>query len=109
MAGTFSVPQVARRLHRVGVEEDAPFPAHRADLRDGQNGANLVISVHDAHQSRVFPDGLLHLPGGNASQCSHGEKLHLEALGLQLFQGMQNGVMLKGSGDDVPFALSSPQ
>ena len=53
--------QVARRLHGVGVEQDALFLAHRADLRNGQDGADLVVGVHDGHQAGVGPDGVRHL------------------------------------------------
>ena len=72
--------QMARRLHRVGVEGDAPLPAHRTDLGDGQDGTNLVVGVHNGHQGGVLPDSLRHLLGGDGSQLSHGKKLHLKTL-----------------------------
>ncbi len=33
-------------LHGVGMEQDTFFPADRADLRNGQDGADLVVGVH---------------------------------------------------------------
>ena len=49
--------QMSRRLHGVGVEQDALLPADRADLRNGLDGADLVVGVHDGDQAGVGPDG----------------------------------------------------
>ena len=35
--------------------------ADGADLRDGQDGADFVVGVHDGHQAGVRPDGVRHL------------------------------------------------
>ena len=98
--------QVSRRLHGVGVEQHALFPADRADLRDGQDGADLVVGVHGGDQAGVRPDGVRHLLGGDGAGGAHRQQLDLKALLLQLFQGVENGVVLKGGGDDVLFALA---
>ena len=74
--------QVPRRLYCIGMEQDAPLPAHRTDLGDGQDGANLIVGIHDGHQGGVLPDGLRHLLGGNGSQLSHGKQFYLETLAL---------------------------
>ena len=97
--------QVARRLHRVGVEQHALLPAHRADLRNGQNGADLVVGVHDGDKAGVLPDGVSHLLSGDGAGGTHVQQLHVEALFFQLLQGVQDGVMLEGGGDDVLPAL----
>ena len=47
--------------------------------------------------------------GSDGSQRAHGEQLHLKALVLQPFQGVQDGVVLKGGGDDMPFPPPGPQ
>ena len=97
--------QVSRRLHGVRVEQDSLFLAHRADLRDGQNRADLVVGVHNGHQGGVGTDGRSHLLRGNGAGGAHRQQLHLKALFFQLLQGVQHGVMLKGGGEDVLLAL----
>ena len=49
--------QVSRRLHGVGVEQDALLPAQRTDLLDGLDRADLVVGVHDGDQRGVRPYG----------------------------------------------------
>ena len=98
--------QVARRLHRVGVEQHALLVAHLANLRDGQDRADLVVGVHDGHQTSVLPDGLRHLLGGDGACGTHVQQRHLKALFFQLLQCVQHRVVLEGGGDDVILALS---
>ena len=99
--------QVTRRLNGVGVEQNALFPAHGADLLNGQDAADLVVGVHDRHQAGILPDGVGHLPGGDHAVFVDRQQLHLEALLLQLLQGVENGVVLEGGGDDVHLALAA--
>ena len=40
------------------------FPAYRADLGDGLNGANLIVGIHDGHKAGVLPDGPCGTGGG---------------------------------------------
>ena len=98
--------QMAHGLHGVGVEQDALFMADRADLRDGQDGADFVVGVHDGHQAGVRPDGVRHLLGGDGADGANRQQFHLEALFFQLLQGVENGVVFKSGGDDVLFALA---
>ena len=93
--------QVAGGLHRVGVEEDVSLPAQPADVGNGLNGANLVVGIHDGHKTCVVRDGLGHLLGGDAAGLMDIQQGDGEALLLQLLQGVENGVVLKGSGNDV--------
>ena len=53
-----SMAQMARRLHRVRVEQHALFAADRADLRDGLDGADLVVGVHDRHKAGILADSV---------------------------------------------------
>ena len=39
--------QVSRRLNRIGMEDNSPLPAHRADFRNRQDGADLVVGIHN--------------------------------------------------------------
>ena len=97
---------MAHRLHRVGVEGHAGFLADRADLRDGQDGADLVVGVHGGDQAGVGTDGVLDLLGGYVVIVFYIQIGDLKAFLLQLGQGVQYGVMLKGGGDDVLFTLA---
>ena len=93
-------------LHGVGMEQDTFFPADRADLRNGQDGADLVVGVHGGDQTGVGADGVRYLLGSDGADGAHRQQLDLKAFLFQLFQGVENGVMLKGGGDDVLLALA---
>ena len=97
---------VSRRLNGVGVEQDALFLTDRADLCDGQDGADLVVGIHDRHEAGVVADGVAHLLGGDRSGLADRQKLHLEALLFEPLQRMENGMVLKRGGDDVLFPLA---
>ena len=93
-------------LHGIGMEQDAFFPADSADLRNGQDGTDLVVGVHGGDQAGVGADGVRYLLGGDGTGRANGKQLYLKALLLQLFQGVENGVVLEGGGDDVLLALA---
>ena len=101
--------QMPRSLHRVGVEEHALLPANRADLRNGLDGADLVVGVHDGHQAGILADGLCHLLRGDQAAAVHIQQCHVIALLFQLLQGVQHSVVLKGGGDDVLLAPARAQ
>ena len=97
--------QVPGSLDGIGVEGDLPGPADRPDLPDGLDGADLIVGVHDGDQTGVLGDGRLHLLGGDAAVCVDVQQGHGEALLLQFLEGVQDGVVLKGGGDDMGFPL----
>ena len=99
--------QVARRLHGVGMEQHALLPAHGADLLNGQDTADLVVGVHHRHQTGVLPDGVRHLLSGDHAVFMNRQQLHLKTLLLQLFQGVENGVMLESRGNNVHLPLAA--
>ena len=101
--------QMTHGLHRIGVEQHACFLAHCADFADGQHGADLVVGVHHSDQAGVFPNGITHLLSGDVVVVLHIQQSDLKALFFQSVQGVQHRVMLKGGGNDVLFALASPQ
>ena len=101
--------QVTNGLNGIGVEGHPGLLADSTDLSDGQDRADLVVGVHGGHQAGVRPDGILHLLGGDVVALLHIQKLDLEAFLLQLFQGVQHGMMLEGGGDDVLLSLLLPQ
>lgn len=73
----------------------------RPDVGNGLNGANLVVGIHDGHKTCVVRDGLGHLLGGDAAGLMDIQQGDGEALLLQLLEGVEDGVVLKGSGNDV--------
>ena len=101
--------QVPRRLDRVGVEQHPRLPADCADLRDGLDGADLVVGVHDAYQAGVGPDGRPDLLRRHQAVFVDVQQGDGKAFALQPFQGVEHRVVLEGGGDDVALALPGPQ
>ena len=99
---------MSRRLNGVGMKHHAAFPADLADFPDRQHRADLIVGVHDTDQAGVLPDGVGHLLGRHGAGLADRQKLHLKALFFQPLQRVQDGVMLKGGGNDVffPFSLA---
>ena len=100
---------VSDRLNGVGVEEHTSLPGDGGDLGDGLDGADLVIGGHDGDEDGVGADGRLYRLRVHTAQGIHRQVGDRKALGLfQVLQGVQDGVMLNGGGDDVP-ALAAPE
>ena len=98
-----------RGLHGVGVEQHARLAADGADLADRQDGADLVVGVHDGNRARILADGVFHLLRRHGADGADGEQLDGEALFFELLERVQHGVVLDLGGDDVPFACGSAQ
>ena len=87
------------------MEGNPLLPAQRADLGNGLDGAHLIVGVHDGDQRSILPDRggyILHL---DQTLAPHTQQSDLKALPLQLFEGVEDGMVLKGGGDDVALAL----
>ena len=97
---------MARRLHRIGVEEHASLAADPADLGDRKDRTDLIVGVHDGDKAGILADGVLHLLRRDRTGGADGQKLDREALFFKLFERVQHGVMLKGRRNDVLFALA---
>ena len=95
-----------RGLHGVGVEQHARLAADGADLADRQDGANLVVGVHDGNQARILADGVFHLLRRHGTDGADGEQLDGEALFFELLERVQHGVVLECGRNDVLFALA---
>ena len=98
--------QMPRGLHGVGVEQHASLAADCADRADRQDGADLVVGVHDGNQARVLADGVFHLLRRHGADGADGEKLDLEALFFKLLERVQHGVVLERGRNDVLFAFA---
>ena len=83
------------RLNRVGMEDNTFLPAHRAYLGDGLNAAYLIVGIHDGHEASVLADSIGDLLSRNHAVFMHVQERDLEALFFELFERMQNRVMLK--------------
>src|SRR5262249_31144364 len=96
------------RLDGVGVKHDPAvegfYDAHEAC--DGLNGADLVIGVHDRHDSRVRPQRPAELIRIDEPFPVHGQISGLEALALELLDCMEDGMVLDCARDDVTAAGS---
>ncbi len=94
--------ECAAGLDGVGVERHLVGAGDGADLGDRLNSAHLVVGVHDADQRRVGPDGLFHRSGVHQAVAVHRHVGHVKAkVLLQLLDGVADGVVLDGRGDDV--------
>ena len=96
---------MADRLHRVGVEQHARFPAEGADLGHRLHGADLVVGEHYADQRGVGPQGGLHVLRADNSVFVHRQQGDLKSLLFQMLQRVEDGVVLEGGGDQVLFSL----
>lgn len=97
----------AQALRRVGVECNGrgAFRArrfqHSRDLRDGVDGANLVVGVHDRAQDRGWLDSSGDGSGVDRAQRIHGHERGLEALAFEILDGLEHGIVLVRGYDDV--------
>ena len=96
---------VADGLDGVRMESDLLCAADGAYLLNGEDGAHLVVGVHNCNKSRVGADGLLHLRGGYESVAVDGQISHLETLAFELFESVKDGVVFEVGGYNVLFAL----
>ena len=101
--------QMTCHLDSIGMEQNAGFLTHSADLGNRQHRADLVVGIHDGDQTGIFPNGVLHLLGGDVVTLGNVQKGHLVAQFFQFLQGMQHSMMLESGGNDVLFALSCAQ
>ena len=99
-----------KALDRVGVEVGirAELVGKLCHLRDGHDGAYLVVDHHNGHQDGIGPQGGFQGIQGNGAGFVRLEIGDLEALGFQRFGAVQNGVVLDGGGDDVLAPLAQP-
>ena len=96
---------MARGLDRVGVEEDLPLAAEGADFGDGLDGADLVVGKHDGDEAGVVPQGVRHILNEDDAVGVRVEERDLKALLLQTVQRVEDGMVLKLGGNDVPLPL----
>ena len=95
-------------LDSIGVKQYISLPADRSDLPDRLNGTDLIIGIHDGYQTGILPDRFLHLGRKNDSIFMNIKQGDIKALFFQLIQSVQNRMMFKGSGYDMPFPFSRP-
>ena len=86
---------VADRLHRVGVEQDAVLFADRTDLGDGLDRTDLIVRVHDGHERRLVRDRSFQLFRDDDPVFMHVQISDREALFFQSRAGVEHGVVFK--------------
>ena len=96
---------MARGLNRVGMKGNSLLAAKGANLRDGLNGANLVVGEHHGDKAGILP-----YSGGQILKPYHAVLVHVQqryikALFFKLFQGVKHCVVLKFGRNKVLLAL----
>ncbi len=94
---------VADGLHRIGVEQHAVLFADGADFRDGLDGADFVVGVHDGDQGGLIRNGGFQLIRMDDPVFVHVQIGDFKPFLFQRLAGVQHCVVLKGRGDDVVF------
>ena len=98
--------EVAHSLNGIGVEQNAGLLTDSADFRNGQHRTDLIVGVHHGDQAGIGADGILDLLSGDVMTLAYIQVGDFKAFLLQPGQGVTNGMVLKGGGDDVLLALA---
>ena len=89
------------RLYCVRVKQNAAFLSDLSDLHNRLHDAGFIVGHHDRDQARVRADRRGDHRRIYKSFAIHRNVGDLATHLLQLLAGVQNGVMLDGTGDDV--------
>src|SRR5207253_6042236 len=93
---------LAYRLDRVAVEDDAAFLGDTPDLADRMDRPDLVIGVHDRDEHRLVGDRVAHRVRVDHPVLIHREVGHGRlARTLQRPATVEHGLMLGDAGYDV--------
>ena len=98
--------QMTRSLHGIGVEGDALFAAESADFLHGLDRADFIVGKHNGDKGGIFPNGGFQVFQADDAVFMHIEQGDLEPLLLQLFKRVENGMMLKRGGNEMPLPFS---
>ena len=98
--------QVAGSLHGIRMEGDTLFAAERSDCLHGLDGADFVIGKHNGNKSGILPNGGFQVFQADNAVFMHIEQGNLEPLLLQLFERVEDGMMLKRGGNEMPLPFS---
>ena len=93
---------LAGRLRRVDVEDDAAFAADRAERADILNDADLVVDQHHRRDNGVGTDRRFELLDVEQPVGPRREKGHLEAVTLELVHGVEHRFVLGLQRDQMP-------
>ena len=93
---------LAHRLGRVAVEEDALLPGDPPDLRHGVDGPHLVVGRHDGNQDRPLRDRRQDIRGRDEAVAIHRKAGDLVSQFLEPGAAVQHRLVLGAAGDDVP-------
>ena len=83
------------------MEGDIFLPGDPGDFRDGLDGPDFVVAVHDGDQDGLGGDGPGHLVRVHPAVVIHGNGTDLEVHHPQPADGAQDGVVFDIGGNDV--------
>ena len=92
---------LARRLHRVGVEVNIGLGGDLADLFHRLQHAGFIVGHHDGDQPGVRPQRPAHVVGIDLASAVHRNVGDFAARCFQMLARVQHGMMLDGRGDDM--------
>src|SRR5262249_13081761 len=101
--------QLAKRLRRIGVHEDAVFPGNGGDLAHRLDRADLVVGVHDADERGAAINRLADGVEINKAVAIHREDRDTAAEPPQELARLKRGRVLHGAGDDVGVACPTAE
>ncbi len=92
---------LADRLCRVGMEEDAMIAGDLRRLHDRLDGADLVVGVHEADEDRIAPNRLAHFVGIDEAEAIDRHERDRRAEPFEEAARFENGGVLDRGGDDM--------
>mmetsp|Transcript_26792 Transcript_26792/g.77248 ORF Transcript_26792/g.77248 Transcript_26792/m.77248 type:complete len:240 (-) Transcript_26792:5-724(-) len=88
------------------MEEDLALAAHLPNLREGLEGADLIVDGHHADKDGIVPHGRLELLQIHPARGALDREVrHVESLLLQAPARVQDALVLGLGGNDVPLVL----
>src|SRR6185437_7423503 len=92
----------AEPLYRVGVKQNAVFPANSSQFSHWLKRSDFVIRRHQGHEHGVRADGVAQILRRNQSFAIDRQNRDFETIAFgEIFHGMQNRVMFNGRSDDM--------
>src|SRR5438046_7395912 len=94
--------ELGERLHHVAVQQDTTLATYSRNFAHRLNYTCLVVGGHDRNQSGLGPNRASKLINVDDSITRNIQPRHFKAFALlQIFQRVQDGVMLRFVRDDM--------
>src|SRR4029077_18651316 len=92
---------LAQGLNGIRVEKHTTLAAEPPDFFNGLQHAGFVVGRHNADQNRLVREGVFKLIKINEAVALDRQIGYTEAARFQMFAGIEHGLVLSDSGDDV--------